>query len=73
MHDGFHCIYMAFPRDSTIVLVFYAEVSPMLEDMNHKDNKTCWLMSSEATITGSRLTLALHLEEWIYSMQAKCR
>lgn len=39
MHDGFHCIYMAFPRDSTIVLVFYAEVSPVLEDMNHKDNK----------------------------------
>lgn len=38
MHDGFHCIYMAFPRDSTIVLVFY-EVFPVLEDMHHKDNK----------------------------------
>lgn len=39
MHDGFHCIYMAFPRDSTTVLVFYAEVSSVLEDMNHKDSK----------------------------------
>lgn len=39
MHDGFHCIYMALPRDSTIVFIFYAEVSPMLGGMKHKDNK----------------------------------
>lgn len=39
MHDSFLCIYMAFPKDSTIVLVFYEEVSPVLEDMTHKDNK----------------------------------